>query len=221
MRLFALDARLRAIAERIPQGARIWDVGTDHARLPVWLIVSGKIETAVVSDIGEGPLDSARGTAKTFGVSKKMEFVLRDGLPENAPEKANTFIIAGMGGGTIASILERAKWTQKKGVSLFLQAMSSAEDLRAFLYAGNYKITAETPISDGHRRYVIIEAEGGGAPETFDRADLISGKLIFEREHILRGIKRLENEISGENDKQKPALFAAVKKLEGYIDGDS
>ena len=36
-----LTPRLRAIAEQVPQGARLADIGTDHGYLPVWLLLAG------------------------------------------------------------------------------------------------------------------------------------------------------------------------------------
>ena len=52
-----LTQRLRAIAEQVPQNARLADVGTDHGYLPVWLLLNGRIESAVAADLREGPLE--------------------------------------------------------------------------------------------------------------------------------------------------------------------
>ena len=38
-----LSPRLRLAADLVPQGARLADVGTDHAYLPACLLLEGKI----------------------------------------------------------------------------------------------------------------------------------------------------------------------------------
>ena len=58
-----LTPRLRAIAEQVPQGARLADIGTDHGYLPVWLLLAGQIDRAIAADLREGPLKRARETA--------------------------------------------------------------------------------------------------------------------------------------------------------------
>lgn len=64
MRVYELSPRLQSVADLVPKGARFADVGTDHAYLPVWLVLQGKIDRAVVSDLREGPLNRARQTAR-------------------------------------------------------------------------------------------------------------------------------------------------------------
>lgn len=48
---FKLPPRLAAIAALVPDGARLADVGTDHALLPIRLLLDGKIQSAVATDI--------------------------------------------------------------------------------------------------------------------------------------------------------------------------
>lgn len=42
-----LTPRLRTIAQQVPQGSVLADVGTDHALLPAWLLLEGRIHSAI------------------------------------------------------------------------------------------------------------------------------------------------------------------------------
>ena len=96
-----LTPRLRTIMEMVPQGVRLADIGTDHALLPVALLRREKIASAIASDIGQGPLESARRTARQFGYEDHVSLRLGPGLTTVQPKEADTIVIAGMGGETI------------------------------------------------------------------------------------------------------------------------
>ena len=50
-----LQPRLQAIADLVPQGSRIADVGTDHGYLPIYLLQRNRISCAIATDIRPGP----------------------------------------------------------------------------------------------------------------------------------------------------------------------
>ena len=52
-----LQPRLQCLADCVPQGTRLADVGTDHGYLPVWLLQNGRIASAIASDINAEPLE--------------------------------------------------------------------------------------------------------------------------------------------------------------------
>ena len=53
-----LTPRLRQAAQWVPQGARLADVGTDHGHLPIWLMLQGRIPSAIAADLRPGPLSA-------------------------------------------------------------------------------------------------------------------------------------------------------------------
>ena len=63
-RQLELSPRLRLLADWVPQGAKLADVGTDHGSLPVWLRLHGRVVHAIASDLRPGPLDRARETGR-------------------------------------------------------------------------------------------------------------------------------------------------------------
>ena len=116
-----LTPRLQAIADRVPQGARLADIGTDHGHLPLRLLTQNRLTCAIASDLREGPLDHARDNARFHGLTDRVSFRLASGLEGIAPDECDTISIAGMGGETIAAILEAAPWTADGKHTLLLQ----------------------------------------------------------------------------------------------------
>ena len=159
-----LTPRLRAIAEQVPRGAKFADIGTDHGYLPVWLILNGVTGSAVAADLREGPLERARQTAAQYGVTEKLSFRLCDGLAGITSEEADVIAIAGMGGDTIAAILDAAPWTKAPGKTLLLQPMTAHPELRLWLQTHGYAIRAERVAREGTRLYSIWTVTGGEMP---------------------------------------------------------
>mgnify|MGYP002563274681 CR=1 FL=1 len=86
-----LSVRLKAIADCVPEGTIVADIGTDHAFLPVELIASGKIERAYACDIGTGPLEHARATVAEAGLQAQISLILTPGL-EKVPQDAQVAV---------------------------------------------------------------------------------------------------------------------------------
>jgi len=154
-----LTPRLQAIADQVPQGSILADIGTDHAYLPVKLLLDGQIRSAIAADLREGPLANARETAAQHGVTDRISFRLCDGLTGINPGEADVIAIAGMGGETIVSILSAAPWT--RNCKLLLQPMTSFPELRSWLQSNGYTIEKETIAREGNRLYSIWAAIGG------------------------------------------------------------
>ena len=123
MRQLELPPRLQKLADWVPEGAQLADVGTDHAYLPVWLTLHGRVTSAIASDLRKGPLDRARETGRTWGVEDRLDFRLGNGLAGICPNEADTIVIAGMGGENIAAILAAAPWTADGRHRLWLKTV--------------------------------------------------------------------------------------------------
>ncbi|MGM9618807.1 MAG: tRNA (adenine(22)-N(1))-methyltransferase [Oscillospiraceae bacterium] len=162
-KVLSLQPRLRRLAELVPQGACLADVGTDHGYIPVHLLQAGRIQSAIASDIGREPLEHARRTAAEYGLAERIVFRLCDGLAGFAPEEADCILIAGMGGETIAAILEGAPWLRQGGHTLLLQPMTRQELLRTWLTEHGFCIRQEHLVFDKGTLYNIFCAAAGGA----------------------------------------------------------
>ena len=156
-----LSPRLRLAADLVPRGARLADVGTDHAYLPACLLLEGKIPWALASDLRKGPLDRARETARQYGCGDRMAFRLCNGLAGIRPGEVDAIVIAGMGGETIAQILEAAPWVREERLPLILQPMSSLPELRGWLHQNGYAVARERLAREGETLYVVMEVTAG------------------------------------------------------------
>lgn len=185
MRPIELSPRLTAIAEQVPEGVRFVDVGTDHARLPVWLLERGRIPAAIATDLRPGPLASAQRTAARHRVLDRLSLRMGDGLAPVQPQEAQVIAVAGMGGETIAEILAAAPWAGEGGRTLFLQPMTSAPDLRRWLSDHGYVIREERLVRE-EKLYVVLRVQGGqSAPLT--PAECWAGRQWKGMESPLRG----------------------------------
>ena len=202
MKQLELTPRLRAVAELVPHGAAVADIGTDHAYLPVWLLLEGKITRAIAADLCEGPLARARLTAKEYDCNENITFRLCDGLSGIAPEEADTIVIAGMGGETIAAILEQAPWTKNEAYTLILQPMSAQNDLRRWLWQQGYGIRNEKIIREGDKLYNILFVKYGCARELTIGEEWAGGQTAdmnqeLRGEYLTRLLEKTDRAIDG------------------------
>lgn len=162
-----LTPRLQTVASFVPQGARLADIGTDHAYLPVSLLLDGRIPSAIAADLRPGPLDRAKKTAQEYGCTQSVTFRLCDGLSDVKCGETDVISIAGMGGETIADILGAAEWVRENQIPVIMQPMSSQPELRRWLSGNRYEIQEEKLVREGDTIYVVIMARAGeGAPLT-------------------------------------------------------
>ena len=215
----ALQPRLRAIADLVPDGARLVDVGTDHGFIPVDLLLSQRIPSAIASDIGALPLDHARRTADQYDVTEGIEFRLCDGLRDVSADEVDCIVVAGMGGDNIASILEAAPWT-KENVFLLLQPMSKGEVLRRWLSENGYRVTAERLVADKGVIYPILSVCGGDMPAA-DEAQFWGGFLLdgdpLQERYLDEKILRLRRAAAGLEKARDPSVQQRRSELGNII----
>jgi len=175
-----LTPRLQAIAELIPPGSVVADIGTDHAYLPVYLLLEQICDRAIASDMHEAPLLQAQETIAAFNCHQRIELRLGRGLEVlKEDDHVDTVVIAGLGGGTIASIIREGRELLQSVARIILQPMTEAEQLRLFLAANGFAIVHETLALEGRRLYEIIVARAGRETET-DPFRLALGPRLLE-----------------------------------------
>lgn len=108
MNRIELPPRLAAVAEYIPAGVCVTDIGTDHGYLPIFVIQTGRCPRAAAADVRPGPLSSARNHIREAGLEERIVVRLSDGLEGFGPEELECVVMAGMGGRLMARLLQKA-----------------------------------------------------------------------------------------------------------------
>ena len=172
----AAHKRLSLIASLVPAGAKLCDVGTDHALLPITLIKSGWIQSAIACDIAEGPLCVARKNLERWGI-RGIELRLSDGLDGIKPGEADVIVVAGLGGELTAEILARCCWLKDSAITLILQPTTSADILRRWLCENGFLIETEPALLENGKLYSVIKARFTGEKADVNAAFYYAGKV--------------------------------------------
>ena len=183
-----LDTRLKMIYDMLPHGV-VCDIGTDHGKLPVFCVKSGKSPRALACDINKGPLSAAAGLVKKEGLCDRITLILSDGfrdIPTAEFEAVDTFVLAGMGGELIESILS-ARFTKAE---LVLSPQSAVYELTDWLLSNGYDIKCRRFCKDGGRFYTAMLVKHDGVRRARDlfygceKSDVFYEYLVKERTRL-------------------------------------
>lgn len=172
-----LDARLRAIADCVPNGARFADIGCDHGYLSAWLLQQKRVVNCQLCDISELSLKKARELFQALGMDTLATFHVGDGA-EALAFPVDCAAIAGMGSTTIIHIISEGRELFGKA-RLVLQPNVDAPDLRAFLAKVGYCIVEEKLARTANRHYVVIAVEPGNAD--YSPMELLCGPVLLKK----------------------------------------
>lgn len=221
-----LSPRLMACAALVTPGASVCDVGTDHAKLAVYLLESGRAQEALASDIGEGPLRAADRTIREHGLTGRIRTILSDGLMEVPPAGLTDIVIAGMGGETIIHILESCPWQAELcRMQLILQPMTRAALLRRWLYTQGFVIAEEHCVREGKFLYAVMRVRQGSPciPDpvqewlgAMDLRDPDSLAYARRQEMYLQKTARARAEAGCPDEALEAAAACVTKRLEEF-----
>lgn len=214
-----LGNRLKACSELVSAGGVCCDVGTDHAYLPIELILSGRCRRAIACDINRMPLEAGRENAEKHGVADRIDFVLSDGLAQVDLSGVTDVVIAGMGGELIFEIISRCLGL-KNGIRLILQPMTRAELLRRQLYAVGYEIERECAVDEKEFVYSVMAVKYTGVCRDIDIPTEYLGGLTASSAADLRYAERLlirEGKIAEGLEKSDAPTAAAELRIHREI----
>ncbi len=219
------DNRLLSIANHVGEGITLADIGTDHAYLLAYLMTMGKIKSAYACDINELPLKNAHETLEKYNLTDKVHCVLTDGLNGLDISCIDEFVIAGMGGKTIISILDSCK-KDLYNKKFILQPMTKFEHLREYLITHGFEIIQEDPVVSGKFVYTLIVCRktGENQNKSLDYKYLgeIMNSSLPEKERYLKRVyinisRRLDGLMKATgHEKEKETYRNVIEKIEKH-----
>lgn len=172
-----LSERLKTVGSYVSPGARLADIGSDHAYLPCYLAKKQHIEFAIAGEVVKGPFQSAERQVRTEGLTDLIEVRMGDGLDViRAEDRISDITIAGMGGPLIAKILDRGKIKAELATRLILQPNVHALAIREWAVTNGWKLIAEEILEENQKLYEVLVLERGTME--LNQADLLLGPFL-------------------------------------------
>jgi len=207
-----LSRRLERVAALVPAGARLADIGSDHAYLPVALMRRGLIAMAVAGVVGATPFSAAQRSGLGDGFQQRIHLRLALGLASIGGEDGiDTISRCGMGGETSRDIFEAGDGRLSGRELLILQPNGGEPELRQWLMDNAYRIVHEDVLLENRFDYEIIVAERSG-PVVYSPEALYFGPLLMaarspafldkwqrrlrNKQRTLAGLQRARQEVS-------------------------
>lgn len=213
----SLGHRLQKVADFVPAGASLADIGSDHGYLAAWLLQRRKIRLAIAGELNREPAERARQTARAVGLEERMLVREGAGLVVLQPGEVDTIVIAGMGGTTIIEILESNAAVMSTLRRLVLQPNVAGIRVRSWLSEHAWAIIDEALVSENEIIYEVIVAEPGEMSQLTALQAEIGPVLLRERPELF--IPRVQSAIAerhyiAEQLLQSPSAAAAAKRQE-------
>ncbi len=210
-----LSARLLQIAMMVDRNRIVFDVGSDHALLPCFLVENGICPKVYAGEIAEGPFQKVKETV----VKKELEGlvipVFSDGLSK-AADDVDIVVIAGMGYHTIRHILDQCDVSRYQ--YFLVQANSNVELLRRYLSEHLYTIEDEKVVYDGF--YYQIIRFSADLHEPYTEKEIKYGPILLERkdEVFLAYLEDLKSRLVRINqDANKEEYALTIKEIEEIL----
>ncbi len=174
--------RLAAVSQKVPECDIVYDIGSDHAYLPIHLVLKGVCSMAYATDSKEGPLRNAALNIEKYKTAQSIRVSQGYGLDPVFPgDKSFTIVIAGMGGLTCVEILEKGREVAEKSYALIIQPMNRINHLRKWLFENRFEIYDEELVSENNKIYCVIAAKYSGKPVRYTLRDLFIGRVTAEK----------------------------------------
>lgn len=212
-----ISERLKCVASLVNKGARVADIGTDHAYLPIYLVQNGISNKVYACDVRKEPLRRAKLHIDEYGLSDKITTQLCDGLKWINKGDVDTVTICGMGGKLMKNILKAGIDKLGDNTQLVLSAQSELRDFRKYLLETGIDIKSEHMLLEDGKYYFIFDCVYNTQDEYYLNVTNIQQNNIYENaaaasdihnNNIHNNDSHKEDYDKEDNDKKKITAYA-------------
>jgi len=207
-----ISERLKCVAGLVNKGARVADIGTDHAYLPIYLVQNGISNKVYACDVRKEPLRRAKLHIDEYGLSDKITTQLCDGLKGINKGDVDTVTICGMGGKLMKNILKAGIDKLGDNTQLVLSAQSELRDFRKYLLETGIDIKSEHMLLEDGKYYFIFDCVYNTQDEYYLNVTNIQQNNIYEHAAAASDIhnndSHKEDYDKEDNDKKKITAYA-------------
>lgn len=171
----ALSLRLESIISLIKPANLLVDIGTDHGLLLIECVNQNIISYGIGIDNKKGPLAIAQRNINNANLDDKISLLLSEGAT-SLTTKADTWVIAGLGGETILEIIEQSLDKAQALKQLVLAPHSKIDLVRKQLALLGFTIEEELLVEDD-KFYIILSVHYDGLSKELSLRDQLLGKL--------------------------------------------
>ncbi|HIZ76685.1 MAG TPA: class I SAM-dependent methyltransferase [Firmicutes bacterium] len=181
-----LSRRLQTVADLLPRGISLADVGADRGELSYYLLEQGKVTRAILSDSSRHSLERAKHLFGGTCYEQCVEFRHGPGLEVYRAGDADYAVMAGMGGRTIVKILEDSPSVLRSFQSIIIQAMGNSEEVRRCLERLRFCIDEEILLwEDGHFYTIIRSQPCSEKPISLTEEEIFAGPCLLKKKEPL------------------------------------
>ena len=209
-----ISSRLLQIAMLVERNKVVFDVGSDHALLPCFLVQNNISRKVYAGEIAEGPLNHVKETVKKNNLEGKVIPVFSDGLAK-AADDVDIVIIAGMGYHTIKHILDSCEVERYQ--YFLIQSNTDVDMVRRYISDHCYTIEDERVVYDDF--YYQIIRFSADYHEPYSEMEIKYGPVLLKRRDevfiafLADSLKRLKEINERANKKEYDEKILEIERL--------
>ncbi len=211
-----LSKRLLEIAKLVDENKVVYDIGSDHALLPCFLVTNKISQKVYAVDNKIGPLNHAKETIEKYGLEGKVIPLLSDGL-NDVKDDGQIIVIAGMGYYTVMDIFKGKDLSKHQ--KIIVQVNKDVDKLRQFISDNNYTILDEVILKEDKFYQIIVF--NTNYHDSYSEKEIAYGPILLKKKDaiLLEYLKDLkERYVSHNKDAGVKELNKKISELDSVID---